>query len=393
MAASQAQIENDVPHARYHAVNRKSYGTQQEVAEAWADGAYPTHNTDIDGAHLYTGSPGGGRLGSSVDGPRTNFHGVQHRDGTGVLWHYNTREAIRTANGLIIRNHECWSAGFAHCSPPRDSDTTLPLSAIEHHLDDGDTVFDISEVLGSPGRENQIAVIGEGADAYGVAVGHDASSTGRERHFTVRLTTGEFPAEDNTAAVSKAITTALTPPEVDESDLLVVPSTAYARTYLSEEDLEAHVDAGGHTCKSESRWRDLHLNRQQFRADLQGKVIVRQGEWFFIPTDKSLDTSNPSAGGQLGNHRAMRYKGAVVDLQECACGASSWECGSGVSDPWVCKSCGSDAPLYVRGQISHVDGDHNSINLGETWHLAVTHDRDVWMYDDHPATGGGGGWD
>jgi hypothetical protein len=34
----------------------------------------------------------------------------------GILTHYNTIEGVRTIFGKVIRNRQCWNAGFAHCS-------------------------------------------------------------------------------------------------------------------------------------------------------------------------------------------------------------------------------------------------------------------------------------
>jgi len=50
------------------------------------------------------------------------------RSEDGILWHYSTIEALRTEDGLIINNRNCWSRGFAHCSSP-------PYSMIDYSLD------------------------------------------------------------------------------------------------------------------------------------------------------------------------------------------------------------------------------------------------------------------
>jgi len=68
--------------------NRKTGLTQDEVATLFV------HDKE---AH------------SSTD----NFRSVD-----GVLWHYGTIEALKTKTGLIIKNRNCCSRGFAHCTEP-----------------------------------------------------------------------------------------------------------------------------------------------------------------------------------------------------------------------------------------------------------------------------------
>lgn len=48
----------------------------------------------------------------------------------GILTHYRTVEAIKTYNSEIISNRDCWSRGFARCSPPPLTDYRLNLTLI-----------------------------------------------------------------------------------------------------------------------------------------------------------------------------------------------------------------------------------------------------------------------
>lgn len=405
---------DDVPHPRYSPSNRKSHPSQQEVADAWADGEYPTHNADASGeAVLYTGTPLTHRTHNGPDGTNTNFYGVQSPDGTGVLWHYATREAIRTENGLILQNHQCWSTGFAHCSHP-DYDAVVPLSAVESFLDDGDDVFGITEVINQPEevegyhgdtrtrhRARDSIVVHE--SGYGVAIGYDQSATDSDGHFAFRLPEWEVDRARD-VGVSTAISDALTPDAVDTSDLSVVDSAEFSKTRLDDRELAAHERAGGQTSEIERGWLDNYrANRQMFRADLQGNVIVRQGDVFFIPrpdADPDLAGAN-YATEKMGNHRAQRFNGAVSPLPDACphCSGSpdgTFRFDMESSGDVSCRDCGADVPrpVYARGLIRHTSNDHNAVNLGETWHEVITHDRDVLTYDDHPATGTrSGGWD
>lgn len=54
----------------------------------------------------------------------------------GKLVHYSTTEAIRTVNGLVIANSECWSSGWAKCSIGwANVDLRLPLSTLRRDID------------------------------------------------------------------------------------------------------------------------------------------------------------------------------------------------------------------------------------------------------------------
>lgn len=63
-----------------------------------------------------------------------------------MLWHYRTRKAIRSRNGLIISNEQCWSRGFAHCSTPRRTDGLAALSIVEQLADREHDAHDITQI-------------------------------------------------------------------------------------------------------------------------------------------------------------------------------------------------------------------------------------------------------
>lgn len=117
------------PSSVYEKSNQAT-GTQQEVADMWANCELPTHSVSGNRVKFYT----------STD----NFRGYQYPDGRGLLKHYSHIEAIRTYNGLVICDNECWASGFAHCSVPKDNDGSLPLTTLRSNLDDEpETIYDI----------------------------------------------------------------------------------------------------------------------------------------------------------------------------------------------------------------------------------------------------------
>lgn len=77
--------------------------------------------------------------GSSKD---SNYKSVEKFGNAGQLIHYNTTEAIRTNDGTVIANFQCWSAGFAKCSIS-GADYSLPLTTLEGVYSDDDLLLNL----------------------------------------------------------------------------------------------------------------------------------------------------------------------------------------------------------------------------------------------------------
>jgi hypothetical protein len=111
----------------------KATGSQQEVADMWAEGCLPTHSTAGKRVKLYTSTG--------------NFKGYQYPDGRGLLKHYKHIQAIRTYSGLIIGDSSCYGRGMAHCNYPKNGDGKIDLTTLKANLKDEDElIYDITEV-------------------------------------------------------------------------------------------------------------------------------------------------------------------------------------------------------------------------------------------------------
>jgi hypothetical protein len=140
-----------------------------------------------------------------------------------------------------------------------------------------------------------------------------------------------------------------------------------------------------------------------------GETIYRQGEWFFLPTDKSTrdlgTVEKPYSDLYLARKRWARRRtehpvtGRHIPRdfarplpRECdTCGESSFAMDN--DGEVTCEVCGEgDHGVYVRGTVRHAGGDHPIYNLRERWFRAVRHDRDVMVFD-MSAGRGSGGWD
>lgn len=115
---------------------RKSGLTQQDIATLFAFG--------FDG---YATSSG-------------NFFSRDNR-----LTHYSTIEAIRTLQGVIIKNRDCFSRGFAHCSCPPNPDYYLNLSILSNAIGDLDKIEIVDHVEESQ-RKRAATLIKENGELY-----------------------------------------------------------------------------------------------------------------------------------------------------------------------------------------------------------------------------------
>jgi hypothetical protein len=113
----------------------RATGTQQEIANMWADGKLPVHSTAGSDVKLYVS---GG-----------NFVGLQKTDRSGKLVHYDHIEAIRTKSGLIISDSSCYAKGRALCSTPRNSDIecSFDVTTLKANLrGEPETIYEITDV-------------------------------------------------------------------------------------------------------------------------------------------------------------------------------------------------------------------------------------------------------
>lgn len=135
VTVGQIQADNGeyYPDDVYHETSRAT-GTQQEVADMWADGALPTHSTAGNRVKLYT----------STD----NFRGYQYPDGRGLLKHYAHIQAIRTRSGLVIGDSSCYGKGWAHCSyPTQYQEAYIDLTTLKANIrNEDEEIYDITGV-------------------------------------------------------------------------------------------------------------------------------------------------------------------------------------------------------------------------------------------------------
>ena len=390
---------------RYTLTSRKSFNSQADCMAAWENMEFPTHNLSYDRTHGVVAE-----LYSSE-----NFRAYQHPDGTGRVEHYSTDAAIRTRAGTVFNNSQDYGTGFATLTPAQDAVGSVPLDTIEsagvlpHGLDKYDlhdytaasrlSVHSDGEIWDRSATPELITFrrTPEFSDAGGLVIVSDPSSKNHNENTAMfAVTRAEIDAADTVADLE----TVLVPDAVAESGLDVVPTNQMVPNSQYVRRAEYHTS----------------------RYDDRGDVVQRQGEWFFVPVE---DLGETARGG-------LSHVEGVVS--ECAgCGATRFDVDDHAT---TCKACGhrhmtdyesgtdvmgSHTPTdylpagnstagpshavadggepndesdesddtdessdeiagYVRGTVRHTD-DHYMARLGETWHLAVTHGRDVVVVD------------
>lgn len=377
--------DHDVPHERYIPVNRLKYDSQDQVALAWALGFYPkpkqttvsrrgirrSHEKEITRRNLYSSE---------------NFKGQQNNDGSGVLRHYNTREAIRTQSGLIISNVQCWSAGFAKCStPPSDMiDYQLPLDAIENMASDQGERINLVELtednfLYYESSREFILQFGD----FAIMVGADSSSLHGRSRFVCYLEMDEL-VKHEAYTVQAVMDRIMKPDEVKQAEqdgLVVRDSSEFTQTTFRNPSDEV-IEREGLEFDSESYNGDqIYRNHKAYLPSLQGDCIVRQGEYFFIPTELPENA---------GDFCMEEIENGAIEVdpalwEESGTWNSASMLGSHNASEMKITLTGE---LYVRGSVTHDSNDHNMISLGDTWHRVVTHGIPSLSVDTGPRNGG-----
>lgn len=123
-----------------------------------------------------------------------------------------------------------------------------------------------------------------------------------------------------------------------------------------------------------------------------GRKIIRHGDWFFVPVNGDFDpeiTAKSVAREKMGNHSPSREDGVTYPYpRETTC-VHAGPIHIDNDGETSCDKCNTEVPrnIYVNGQIKHDDGDHDTINLKDQWHLAVENGADVLMFSKNPGSG------
>lgn len=169
---------------------------------------------------------------------------------------------------------------------------------------------------------------------------------------------------------------------------------------------------------------DLLKPARAAAAEMEDATPLRQGEWFLVPSDGEPASrvfsggvaGRPFGGSPLENHVPTEYALGVnseefIDRfgELCPDLAAKWETPGEVFTrvaqghriaalegveletdlPTVDELRELAEPIYVRGTLRHRENDHYMESIGDQWHLAVTHDVDVFTAETSDLTTSG----
>lgn len=159
---------------------------------------------------------------------------------------------------------------------------------------------------------------------------------------------------------------------------------------------------------------DLLKPAKAATAEMEDATPLRQGEWFLVPTDDEPESrvfsggvsERPFGGSPLENHVPTEF-GLGVTEEEFAeefselCPELEWGDAGDIFDrlakafriaqvedveletdvPDFEEVRKLAEPIYVRGTFRHRENDHYMERVGDQWHIAVTHDVDVFTIE------------
>jgi len=159
---------------------------------------------------------------------------------------------------------------------------------------------------------------------------------------------------------------------------------------------------------------DLLKPAKAATAEMEDATPLRQGEWFLVPTDEQPESrifsggvsERPFDGSPLENHVATEFGLGVTEEEflnkfETLCPELDFDNADDVFERLakalrIASVDGVELetevpdfesvrkiaePIYVRGTLRHRENDHYMERLGDQWHVAVTHDVDVFTVE------------
>lgn len=376
---------------------RQYHDTNGEALKAWLGFEFPVHAMDSKGRALIRGS---------------TARGEQFADGSGEFRTGGDEPllAVRTRSGLLLRNEE--NSGRSWYRMQEDDE--LPLSSIAQLLSGGRRLSRTADLRGITrihhGTKQSLRVL-ELEDGSGAAVARDPTMRSMYQHRNYGggwragpIPTGWFGFEV-TAEELASFRTAN-----DALDLLLPP------------EVSERLATGDYTLV-EGAPSQYQVNPPKYSWRRRTENIIRQGEWFFIPTESDFEPegviTKPLNGGVLtdsleGVTRIDPHYGVpaerVIPIEALGTPMlKDVETGELFTTERTIKSgyvadlaefggvplnprdvMGNHVPRdfvavnktewYVRGTVRHVEGDHDVYNLRENWFRAVRHDREVMSF-------------
>lgn len=359
-AVEDVAIEAQDEPIEYEETTSQSRRDHRTLTNDWVAGVYPS-NTRSDRA-----------AGTIYYGQK---EGVQHDDGTGELRYRRQTCAIRTVSGLVIKNSDFGGIDINHRA------SRLRGACEEHDVELAHVGLDFVRGIINHQTTGRVR---RGHDLHATQIVDVERDGDNNRLITFENNTQVFYGYDHTSHGSGRFGFVIE-----------------ARAPVPEPE----------------RALDLLTPDEVLRAQADGAEIERQGEWFFVDEQYSDDepqsaihkpgvNSKPFGPTPLDSHIPRDWKAqyddeTVVenyldhdgtsfvteqpDLDDAGDVVKHYAYGElhYKSDlTWAQLQDEILGGVWLRGTVRHDRNEHYIENLGDTWHKAVTHRKDVITQDD-----------
>jgi len=340
-------------HPEYEETTKSCYGSQADAlsafaemqikpsritrrSELWKSFEQPAYYHYANSIHCYQWEQGAGLIERTSRQRRGDVR-LRAQDGTQVVQ--------VSASGILNLLSEC--------------DVELGLShVVTQHT--AKTDYDRLDT-----RENSVI---EFEGGHYIVVLYDASANSREGSMYA----GMFLANDDPRNehvrryidrdAYAQLSDIVAPDEVLSSDLDVIDSS----TYRNDEGWSVADNEGGYGDEEKL-----------------GNMIIRQGEWYFIPKPEIAFSSN-EIEKPLSNYEDRSVLGSHVSRDQVVVDG---ERGQLRLDEETAPEI--DDGVYVRGTVRHSRNEHSMFNLYETWHTVVENTEDMFVFESQT----GGRWE
>jgi hypothetical protein len=374
---------------------RAHHETNGDALQAWLRREFPVHTMDKNGR---------ARLRASTASAE------QFADGSGEFRTGGEEPllAVRTRSGLVLRNSE--NSGSSWYSV-RENDE-LPLSSIAQLL--SESQFSRTKELRKitrlhHGTQQELRVL-ELEDGTGAAVARDPTMRSMYQH---RNYGGGWRAGDIPTGWFGFLLTA--------EEMASFRTADDALDLLTPEPVAERLATGNYRLV-EGAPSQYQVDPPKFGFSRRQDSIIRQGEWFFIPTEPDFEpeapvlkplsrkietrslcylpnferdvrvTSFPRKSFGSEGVRPVEIDGNLMmeDVESGVYYTDQELLPFGFHNPMgshvardlavVGESTENYERLFVRGTVRHTEGDHDVYNFRENWFEAVRHDREVLSF-------------
>lgn len=273
-----------------------------------------------------------------IDDKRSGTGNLHSQSDEGVLWHYRTIEAIRQKDGTVLKNRECYSAGFASCPTVPKAKHWLDLSTL-HRFINTEQIQEM-QILDKDPNINILMSVDDRYFLNGRDERQRFVSELTEACDTVKEAFESMKPEIVKSAERHGLTVKR------QGELFFVPiSEAFGK--FEVEDIQ----------------KPIRKPEKRYRCRKCGRTNVNSYNHMYV-TDWE---SNNSCEGKKED--VEEYQGYTIERPIITIAQLEFRQHTATR---IGKYYGTiQAFTVVKGVIRHTFGDHSQLNLGNQWHIVA----------------------